>query len=271
MLFRSQVQQLQQQLTQQPDQPVAYAPVYFPGTVTPAQAAKITLGVGEERAAVDFQLQLVPTAKISGHVVTPDGTSPLGAQVTLQLVGQQDVPTIPGVGMSSTRVDQDASFSFQNITPGQYTLTVRAPVRQQDPNAPQDPANQGPGGRGRGRALGPAGGRGGPGAVTQVLWASADVTVDGRDLGDVALTLQPGMSVAGRVAFDGSSLQPPTDLTTVRVNLRPLDNQSGLPGANGVQVDATGNFSIPGVAAGRYGGRGVACGHGGGGLGAREL
>lgn len=270
-----QIQQLQQQLAQQPEQAVAYAPVYYPGTVTPSQASKITLGIGEEHGAVDFQLQLVPTAKVRGHVVTPDGSSPVGAQVTLQTAGQQDMPVVPGVGMSTTRVGQDASFAFQNITPGQYTLIVRAPVRQTDPNAPQPQADAALAGGRAGRAFGPGGpgGRGGPGVITQVLWASTELTIDGRDVPDVSLNLQPGMTISGRVAFDGAGTQPPADLTTVRVNLRPLDNQPGMPGANGTQVDATGNFTITGVPPGRYavngvvaGGRGAAAGGAAGGV-----
>ncbi len=133
-----QVQQLQQQLVQQSDQPQGYAPVYFPGTATPAQAGKIALGISEERAGVDFQLRLVPTAKVQGRVVSPDGPCRRARKISLQIAGQQDVPTPPGLGSSMTRIGPDGTFSFQSVTPGEYTLMVRAPVRQTDPNAPQD-------------------------------------------------------------------------------------------------------------------------------------
>jgi hypothetical protein len=264
-----QVQQLQQQLGQQSDQPQGYAPVYFPGTATPAQAGKVTLGVGEERTAVDFQLQLVPTSKVTGRVVSPDGALPPGAQVNLQMAGQPDVPTVPGLSSSMARIGPDGTFSFQSVTPGQYTLMVRAPVRQADsatpPYAQAALQNQGPGpGAGRG-AFGGPGGRGPGGPITQVLWASTDVTIDGRDLSDLTLNLQPGMTLSGRVAFSGAGA-PPADLSAIRVNLRPLDAQAfgGSPPA--LQVDASGNFTMTGVVPGRYaiganvagGGRGAA-------------
>jgi hypothetical protein len=84
-----------------------------------------------------------------------------------------------------------------------------------------------------------------------MLWASAEVGVEGRDVTDVALNLQPGMTISGRVTFNGTAAQPPADLTTVRVNLRPIDNQPGFA-APGAQLDAVGNFSINGVPPGRY-------------------
>ena len=187
-----QVQQLQQQLQQQPDeQSTAYAPVYYPGTTSPAAASKVTLGIGEEKAGVDFQLQLVPTARVQGTVVGAEATLAQGTQISLVVAGQQDAPTVPGASMNMTRVAPDGKFSFQNIAPGQYTLMVRSAVRQAaDPAAVQDPqAGVGP----RGGGAGGRGGRaGGPGAITQVLWASADITVDGRDISDVSLSLAAG-------------------------------------------------------------------------------
>jgi hypothetical protein len=250
-----QVQQLQQQLGQQTEQAQAYAPVYYPGTASPAQAGRISLGVGEERSGVDFQLQLVPTAKVSGRIVSSDAALPPGAQISLQLAGSQDVPSVPGLGSSMTRIAPDGTFSFQSVTPGQYTLLVRAPVRQTDPNAAQDAQaaqNRGQGPAAAiGRGFGGPGGRGPAGPITQVLWASTDVTVDGRDLADLTLNLQPGMTVSGRVAFSGAA-SPPADLSTVRVNLRPLDAQAFGGGPQAFQADTSGNFTITGVVPGRY-------------------
>lgn len=244
------VQQLQQQLEQQPEQPTGYAPVYYPGTTTPSQAARIPVAAGEERTGVDFQLQLVPTARVQGRVVGSDLSVSPNIQVVLQMARQQDVADVPGLGTSMARVSTDGTFTFQNVTPGDYRLIVRAPVRQPDATSAQDPsAAQGvAAGRG-GRGLG---GRGGPMAqVTQVLWASTDVSVSGRDVSDLTLTLQPGMTISGRLAFDAATAQPPSDLTTARLNLVPSDGQSVM-GPLPEQVDASGNFTITGVVPGRY-------------------
>src|SRR4029079_13228609 len=73
----------QQTQQQQAEQTVGYAPVYYPGTTTSGSASTITLAVGEERPGVDFQLQIVPTARVEGIVRGPDGSLPPGTQVSL--------------------------------------------------------------------------------------------------------------------------------------------------------------------------------------------
>jgi hypothetical protein len=70
-------QQAMDQLAQQlgipeAQQSAAYAPVYYPGTATPSGATTIALGTAEERSGVDFQLQLVPTARVQGSVMSID-------------------------------------------------------------------------------------------------------------------------------------------------------------------------------------------------------
>jgi hypothetical protein len=250
----AQVQELTQSLPA--DQPTSYAPVYYPGTTSPAQAGRISLGGGEERSGVDFQLQLVPTARLEGRVTGADLSTTPGAQVMLQMARTQDAASIPGLGMSMARVNGDGAFTFQNVTPGDYRLLVRAPI------LPPEAAQNTPGGRG-GR------GRGGLFAnATQVLWASADVSVTGRDVTDLTLSLQPGMTLSGRLAFDSASATPPADLSQVRLNLVASDGQSFPMGPLPQQVDANGNFTITGVVPGRYqlragiGGRGFGPGLG---------
>jgi hypothetical protein len=88
--------------------------------------------------------------------------------------------------------------------------------------------------------------------VAQVLWAAADVAVNGQDVSGLSLILQPGMTVAGRVTFDGTANKP-ADLTRMRVSMTPRGQQSlemgGIPPA---QVDESGQFTIHGVAPGKY-------------------
>jgi uncharacterized protein (DUF2141 family) len=250
-----QLQQLAAQ--QQPQQTVAYAPVYFPGTTVSNNAGTVTLGIGEERTSVDFQLQLVQTATVSGSISSSDGTLPQqGLQLMLVPTNQGGMSPIPGVNGNNARPGQDGKFSFTGVAHGQYTVMARAAIRSGDTNAadaarggraagaPPAPG-QGPGGGGRG------GGRGG--APTQILWAATEVNVAGQDLTGVVLTLQPGMTISGRVMFEGMSLTPPADLTRVRVSLQTRGQQpfdiGAIPPA---QVDATGRFTITGVSPGRY-------------------
>jgi len=236
--------QLQQMVADEEAQTVAYAPVYYPGTTMAGSALAVALGVGEERPAIDFQLQLVPTARVDGSVVSFDGTVPQGVQISLVPADQGGMPRVPGVGNATTRPAADGTFSLANVTPGEYRLMARATIRQVDPGNP-DPAAQAFGGRG-GR-----GGRGG-GPVAEVLWASADIGVSGQNITNVVLALRPGMKVTGRMQFEGGA-PPPTDLSNARVSLIARGDQ--LAGGGGIppaQVDATGNFTITGVAPGQY-------------------
>ena len=233
-----------------------YAPVYYPGTTSPASAATVTLGPGEEKGSVDFQYQVVPIARIEG-IVTSTTTQPVsGIQVSLV----NTAFAVPGISPGSARADAQGAFRIPNVPPGQYTLVARATIggAGREAGSGREGAlgpggrGQGPGGRGEMLAGRGRGALAGPDQIR--LWATADVTVDGRNVSNVVLTLQPGMSVSGRIVFEGTA-QPPTDLTRMRVTLSPVV-APGSPGeiastAAG-RVDAEGRFTLASVVPGRY-------------------
>lgn len=234
--LRARLALLQQQMAASDQmQSTAYAPVYYPGTAAPASAQTIPLGAGEERAGVDFQLQLVPTTSVGGIVVGPAGGLPAGTTVAL-IPAHAGAPDIPGLGNNMTRVGAEGRFNFDNVTPGDYMLQARAVVR-----SPVDGAAPA-----RGRGRGPQG------PIAQVLWASADVGVGGQPLPQIVLNLQSGMTVSGVVRFEGSG-PAPTDLSEVRVTLAPRGPQEfEIGGVPPTQADESGRFRITGVAPGRY-------------------
>ena len=109
-----QAQQLRQRVEmlrgQMPaDEPQAgYAPICYPGTMAVSSAGTLSLGISEERASVDFQLQLVSMGTVEGTIAAPAGVNPQSVQVTLVNTGVE----VPGFGNSSTRrVPMDASGS----------------------------------------------------------------------------------------------------------------------------------------------------------------
>lgn len=238
--------QLQEQLAQSEQQPSeAYAPVYYPGTTSLSSATTMTLDVGEERAGVDFQLQLVPTWRVSGIVAMPSGALPQATQVALVPSERASLPNVSVFGTNQTRVSADGRFTFNNVTPGQYSLQARAIVRDPAANAA---AQNAAGARGGAVFFG----RGGAGSIAQVLWAAADISVGGQHLSNLVLNLQPGMTVKGRVDFEPGSQAAP-DPTRVMVTLSPRGAQTLEMGVTPPgEVDASGRFSIPGVAPGRY-------------------
>jgi hypothetical protein len=81
-------------------------------------------------------------------------------------------------------------------------------------------------------------------------WAIADLSVGGQNA-SVTLTLQPGLSVSGRVVFDGS-LAPPTDLTRIRISLTPANNVGLSMMPTPASPSAGGAFGITGVLPGSY-------------------
>lgn len=257
--------QLQQQLNPEGQQTAAYAPVFYPGSTSPSSAAYIEISAGQERFGVDFQLQLTQTSQVSGTVLSPDDAQPNGTQITL--VPKDSLPGLPG-NTQTTRAGQDGQFTFRNVIPGQYSVVARGQVRVVPTGAETEVAAAGRGGRGGGRG----------GVPPEVLWALADVSVDGRDQSGVSLQLQRGMTISGRIAFDGQGA-PPTDLTRARITLATVGAQDvdfgGIPAAS---VDASGRFTMTGVPPGRYslrgtiaGGGGAAGGRGGAGAGAPQV
>ncbi len=252
------LEQLQRQLNPEGQPTVAYAPVFYPGSTSPSSAASVEIAAGQERFGVDFQLQLTQTSQVGGVVIGADGMTPTGTQITL--VPKDTLPGLPG-GTMTARAGQDGQFTFRNVIPGQYSVVARAQMRVVDPSAPVEEV---PAAAGRGGGRGGARGQGGP--PPEILWAMADIAVDGTDQSGVSLQLQKGMTISGRIAFDGQGT-PPADLTRIRVNLTTVGASAvdfgNIPAAS---VDASGRFTLQGVPPGRYSLRGTGQG-GGAGLG----
>lgn len=204
-----------------PERGVAFATTYYPGSTVASQAGVISIGKGEERDGVDFTLQIVPTARIEGIVTLPEGGFPRGADITL-VAASPSLSSVPMDAFRSGMVGPEGTFSFAGVSPGQYSLIARTRVTNPD------------------------------GALGQLVWAATELSVDGEHISGLNLTLAPGMTIAGRVRFEGS-LAPPGNLGAVRVSLQTAQTEptvSFTPPAATVSPD--GRFTIAGVTPGRY-------------------
>jgi hypothetical protein len=217
------------------DPPTGYAPVYYPGTTLPAAAETVSLGVSEERPAVDVSLQLVPLTRVSG-VVTGAADTAGSVQVVLAPTGTP----VPLPGPRATGLGPDGRFSFGAVPPGSYTLM--AFTMQDSAVAAKMAADRTP----AGFAKSPAG------PDVALSWAAADVVVDGRPLAPLALGLEAALAVSGRFALSGSS--PPPDFSRLRVLASAASAASperSVP-MSAAAPDATGFFTITGFVPGRY-------------------
>ena len=156
----------------------------------------------------------------SGHL-------PPGIGVSLMATGQPIFPGIPFDGFRRTALAPDGTFSFSDISPGRYTLLARALL-------PADVVSTV-------TTAGP-----------QIYWASTELSVDGDNLSGLLLTLTPGLTVKGRVRFEGT-LPPPSDLGTIRVMLQAVQNGDAVSSTpSAAKVDAAGQFVLTGITPGRY-------------------
>jgi len=162
-----------------PTEALGYAPTYFPGTASQAEAQRIKVTAGQETGGIDFSLVPGRAASISGSVIATDG-APLAAAnvfVGLEITGPQFMSM---TSVTSGRTGADGTFTLRNIPPGQYQL----------------------------RASGAAGDRG-------TESASLTVTLQGADLEGLVLGADNGALLTGRVVTDAGKRLP---AGTLRIN-----------------------------------------------------
>jgi hypothetical protein len=217
------------------DTPTGYAPVYYPGTTLAASAQTLTLGVSEERQAVDVPLQLVPLTRVSGVITGPAGTAG-SAQVVLTPAGTP----VPLPGPRAARIGQDGRFSFAAVSPGSYE--VMAFTMQDSAVVAKIAADM----------LATMSTKSPAGPDVPSYWAAADVVVDGGPMAPLVLALQPALSVSGRVVLSGSSRPPDLSRTRVLASAASSTSPERSAPVPSATVDAAGRFSLTGLVPGRY-------------------
>jgi Carboxypeptidase regulatory-like domain len=102
----------------------AYAPTYYPGTASVAEAQRLTIAAGQTVTGINMTVLSVRGMRVSGTIVDAGGRPANSGSVMLS----QPM----GVGYSSVMapVKPDGTFSLTNVTPGEYVLRWMGP----DPN-----------------------------------------------------------------------------------------------------------------------------------------
>ena len=199
-------------------EPSGYAPTYYPGVVSAAEAGKVTVGPGQEVTGIDFQIQLVPLATVSGVVAGADES------VTVTLAPQDSNARGPlGGATFAGRTQQDGSFSIANVPPGRYVAVARSGGRQNQPRT-----------------------------------AVQAVVVNGQNIGGIALALQPGVTLTGNIVVESSGAPAPTDYSGFRIdapeaNPLPIGGGGrGGPFGTGGRAAPNGSFQVSNLLPGRH-------------------
>lgn len=103
----------------QSDDRTGYAPSFYPGTVSAAEAERVTIAVGQEAQNVSFAVSPIRFATVSGTVVNSSGQPINALNIRLTAAGPNASPT---TGRGSGRAD--GTFLVTNVTPGDYHLRV---------------------------------------------------------------------------------------------------------------------------------------------------
>ena len=192
-----------------------YAATYYPGTPNAGEANRVTVGVGQQVAAVSFGLMPVAVARVAGRVTNSLGEPLAGAFVGLTPDG--GVP-VSGVRTPGGRTQGDGSFSIGRVSPGRYRILVRT-------------------------------GRGGRGRVADRDAEFADyvVSVMGADVDNLLLTTTTGASAFGSITLDPGG--PPTfSAKSVQVDAVTVQAGGGaFVGPARARVDDDWSFEIPGL------------------------
>jgi protocatechuate 3,4-dioxygenase beta subunit len=232
---------------------LVYPTAFYPAATSAAEAAPVTVKSGEERANVDIQLRLEPSARVSGTLVAPEG---MASHVPIRLLPVGNDALGAAIDAAATITDARGGFTFVGVPPGQYTLTaVRVPRPPVDPDGsnrmtvqvgavalPTTPPAA---------ATSPP-----PPAVPAdaTLWARQPLAVSGNYVSDIVVPLRAGARMSGRVEFDGTAPRPdPAAVANLRINLEPAD---GSPAARDLldtgHPDEQGLFRTLGVPPGQY-------------------
>jgi protocatechuate 3,4-dioxygenase beta subunit len=184
-----------------------YASTYFPGTSNVAEASRVTLAIGQENTNINFGLIATRLVRVSGQVLTSDGTPAVNGMIMLFAANAGGRPgQVFQQGGNGGRIDQTGTFRLTNVAPGRYQLQARS-------------TGGGPGGPG------------GPGGFIgrEFELARMDLTVGNDDVEGLTLVTAPGATVSGTVVSDTGE---PFDFkpSQLQISARPANPDSNAFG-----------------------------------------
>jgi hypothetical protein len=203
-----------------------FAPTFFPGTVSAADAQAVVVEGGSEAAGVDFSLLPDRLAGISGSIVESHG-KPAPDYLVMVNAARPDRALLTNTSMAET--GPDGRFTLSNIAPGEYRLDVRAKSEIE--------------------AIAKTGGVGQPQRPDAAEFASVPITVSGDDIEGLTITTTRGYRMTGRVVVEGADARPEL-LRSIGLTAAEITSAIGMSavmlGAH-TSVQADGSFELRGL------------------------
>ena len=180
--------------------------IYAPGTASLGDAQKITVGLGQTVPGANITLMTIRRASVSGVAFDADNEPFAGARV-LMVPRILDVPT--GGPSDATAIEPDGAFSFSNVLPGSYDITVLDGLTTDHPRA-----------------------------------ASLHVMINGQDISGIRLTPIRLSVVSGRVLLPPSVDRNAIVGPALRVATEPVDADAAPILLRPASVEADMTFSV---------------------------
>jgi protocatechuate 3,4-dioxygenase beta subunit len=193
--------------------PIRYLPTYYPGAIVPEAATRVAVAPPRDTPAIELRLRILKPAVVSGRIAAFDGKPLLGAALVMSPEHRGAVAvSAPG----DVTIEPDGRFTFRNVPPGRYVIRARGETERAGAS----------------------------------LFGTFAITVGGRDVPGVNVTLGAGATLEGVMVLDPSATPRP-DLSSLRVRAPMADGAIfGDSFTGGVKADGT--FELRGVMAGAH-------------------
>ena len=99
----------------------AYAPTYYPGTASIAEAQRLAIAAGQVVSGINMTVLSVRGVRVSGTVVDAAGRPASTGNVMFSQ------PTGPNSSITSATVKSDGTFVLNNVAPGEYIVRWGGP------------------------------------------------------------------------------------------------------------------------------------------------
>jgi hypothetical protein len=216
---------------------------FHPAAIRLSEALPVRVDSGRESSGVDITLLERATLKISGKLILGRDGSPIsGATVVLRSKDSEHLgPLVPGMGQRMTTTASDGSWSFSNVSAGDYEVTALNPIG--GPVTGSRPLMRPPTVRTGPRVLGPATS---PMSRPRYSIVQEQLGFVSSDIEGMTLTLRGNGRIRGVVETDNGA-RLPRGLTL----FFEFADTSGRPSRpQPVPVLEDGSFELEGVTAG---------------------